>query len=389
MAPVLQRMARHPELELFVGYCSLQGANSGYDSGFDAIVKWDVPLLEGYKWTEIPNRGSGSDSFFGLCNLAIWKLIRDGRFDAVICFTGYMRASFWLTFFAARMTRSAFLFGTDANTLAPRSHRSWKILVKKIIWPYLYSLADQVVVPSTATYKLLRSLKVSEYRITLTPYCVNNDWWKSEAARVDRDATRRSWGVGQKDLVVLFCAKLQPWKRPLDLLRAFARAAVPDSILIFAGEGPLRSTLETEAAAMGLAARVRFLGFANQSYLPSIYRASDLMVLPSEYEPFAVVVNEASCCGCPVIVSDRVGAAEDLVKPVNPSFIFPYGNINALAELLRATLADPALLASWGRVAKERMETWSIRENISATVEAVRRAVSRRNRKKATNCDVP
>ena len=169
------------------------------------------------------------------------------------------------------------------------------------------------------------------------------------------------------------------WKRPLDLLRAFALAAVPNAILVFAGEGPLRSRLETEAVALAVAGRVRFLGFVNQSQLPSVYAASDLMVLPSEHEAFAVVVNEASCCGCPVIVSDRVGAAEDLVKPVNPSFIYPCGNTNALAALLNTTLADPVLLANLGRVAKERMESWSIRENISATLEAIRRAVSRRN----------
>jgi len=381
MAPLLRRMSQHLELDLCVGYCSLQGAKAAYDAEFNAFVKWDIPLLEGYRWLEIPNQGSGSESFFGLCNLGIWKLIRHGKFDAIICYTGYIRASFWLTFFAARMAGSAFLFGTDANTLARRDSRSWKIVVKKILWPRLYPLADQVVVPSSPAYKLLRSLGISDECITLTPYSVDNDWWKSQAAQVDKVAVRHSWNVDSKGLVILFCAKLQPWKRPLDLLRAFAHAAVPNAILVFAGEGPLRSRLETEAVALEVATRVRFLGFVNQSQLPSVYAASDLMVLPSEHEAFAVVVNEASCCGCPVIVSDRVGAAEDLVKPVNPSFIYPCGNIDALAALLKATLADPVLLANWGRVAKERMETWSIRENISATVEAIRRAVSRRNPK--------
>jgi len=375
-------MSQHLELDLCVGYCSLQGARAAYDPEFNAIVKWDIPLLEGYRWLEIPNQESGSESFLGLHNLGIWKLIRDGRFDAIICYTGYIRASFWLAFLAARIAGSAFLFVTDANSLVRRDSRSWKIVVKKILWPCLYPLADQVLVPSSAAYKLLRSLGISEECITLTPSSVDNDWWNKQAAQVDRDAVRRSWNVDSKSLVILFCAKLQPWKRPLDLLRAFALAAIPNAVLVFVGEGPLRRKLETEAVALKVAARVRFLGFVNQSQLPSIYTASDLMVLPSENEAFGVVVNEASCCGCPVIVSDRVGAAEDLVKPVNPSFVYPCGNVDALAGSLRASLADPVLLAKLGRVAKERMETWSIRENISATVEAIRRAVSRRNPKK-------
>ena len=380
MSPVLRHMAQHPQLELQVGYCSLRGAEATYDTEFTATVKWDVPLLEGYEWTEIPNQGSGSESFFGLCNFGFWNLIRHGRFDAIVCLTGYIRASFWIALFAARSAGTAFLFGTDANSLAPRDSHSWKIPVKKLLWPHLYSLADQVVVPSTASYNLMRSLGIPEGRITLTPYSVDNDWWKEQSSQVDRAAVRRAWGIAPEASVILYCAKLQPWKRPLDLLRAFALATIPRSHLVFAGEGPLRSELETEAVSLGIAELVHFLGFVNQSQLPSIYAASDLMVLPSEYEPFAVVVNEASCCGCPVIASDRVGAGLDLIAPVNPSFIYPCGNVHVLAQILKTILADPALLTKYGRAARKRMETWSFRENVSRTVEAISRAVARLDR---------
>jgi glycosyltransferase involved in cell wall biosynthesis len=372
-------MAQHPELDLTVGYCSLRGAEASFDPDFATSVKWDVPLLEGYSWIAIPNRGSGSESFFGLCNFGVWKLVRKGQFDAVICLTGYIRVSFWITFFATRMAGAAFLFGTDANTLAPRDSQSWKILAKKILWPRLYALADQVVVPSTAAFQLLHSLGIPQDHITLTPYAVDNDWWKQQSSRVDRAAVRRSWGLDSEALVILFCAKLQPWKRPIDLIRAFALADVPNSILLFAGEGPLRSELESEAISLGIAERVRFLGFINQSQLPSVYTASDVMVLPSEYEPFAVVVNEASCCGCPVIASDRVGAAPDLVVPVNPSFLYPCGDVDALARILTVAFADPLELSKCSYAARQRMETWSIRENVSGTVTAVRCAVQRRD----------
>ncbi len=132
--------------------------------------------------------------------------------------------------------------------------------------------------------------------------------------------------------VILFCAKLQPWKRPLDLLRAFAQAHHANALLVFAGEGPQRPELERKTAALGVGERVRFLGFKNQSELPAVYTAADLMVLPSEYEPFAVVVNEASCCGCPVVASDRVGAARDLIAPVDPTLIYPCGDVPALSR---------------------------------------------------------
>src|SRR6266513_5588165 len=383
MSPLLRRMAQHPRIDLQVAYCCLRGAHSGRDPEFATAIQWDVPLLDGYNWVEIPNIGTGAESFFGLLNPGIWRLIRWGRFDAVFCHTGYLKASFWIAFLAARLSSSVFLFGTDANSLAPRDSLSWKVTLKKLLWPRLFSLADQIIVPSSKTRDLMRSLGFAEDRITLTPYCIDNDWWAARSAQVDRAATRSAWRIEPDSTVVLFCAKLQPWKRPDDLLEAFAATGIPRAVLVFAGEGPLRQTLFQRALDLGIADRVRFLGFVNQSALPSVYTAADLTVLPSEYEPFAVVVNEASCCGCPVAASDRVGATTDLIAPVNPDFVFPCGDVPALTELLQRALSDPTQLARRGQDSLRRMQSWSARENIIGVLEAVERALSRTRAKRA------
>src|ERR1700676_1946735 len=325
-----RRMATCAELDLHVAYCSLRGAEPNRDPEFDVTVQWDVPLLDGYKWTHVPNVGSGDKSFLGLRNPGIWKLIREGNFDAVLCFVGYVRATFWIACLAARSCRAAFLFGCDQGSLEPRDGRWWKRGVKQLGWPLLYRLADQVLVSSSRARRLIQSLGIRVERISLTLLVVDNEWWRRKADEVDRRVIRESWGVTENDVVLLFCAKLQPWKSPFDLLRAFANLRRPDSILLFVGDGSLRSQLESEASYLGVASQVRFLGFLNQSQLPAIYKSADLMVLPSAYEPFGVVVNEAMCCGCPVVVSDRVGAGPDLIAPVDNSFIFPWGDVDAL-----------------------------------------------------------
>jgi len=376
-APLFRRMAARTDLDLHVAYCTLRGAEAAHDPEFGATVKWDIPLLDGYPWTLVPNSGSGADSFFGLRNSGLWKMIREGHFDAVLCYVGYVRASFWIGCFAAKFSHTAFLFGTDANTLTPRDGRMWKRRVKRIFWPFLFRIPDQVIVPSSGSFDLMRSLGIPDDRITLTPYVVDSDWWLAESARVDRDAVRTSWGASPKDIVILFCAKLQPWKRPLDLLQAFAKVSLPNARLIFAGEGPLRSSLEAEASACGVTSRVRFLGFVNQTQLPSTYTACDLLVLPSSYDAFGVVVNEAMLCGCPVAASDHVGAARDLIAHGRTGFVYPCGDLDALAALLRQATRADTKLSVIGRAARARMESWSPRENIEATVSAVARAVSR------------
>lgn len=382
-APLFRRMAGRADVDLHVAYCTLRGAEAAHDPEFGATVKWDVPLLDGYPWQQVPNKGSSAETFFGLRNPGLWRIIRDGRFDAVLCYVSYRRATFWIARVAAKLSHAAFLFGTDTTTLTPMDGRMWKRSVKRVMWPLLFRLADHVIVPSSGSLELMKSLGLPEDRVTVTPYVVDNDWWLAQAAKVDRDATRRSWGAGPEDAVVLFCAKLQPWKRPFDLLSAFAKVGVPKAILVFAGEGPLRAELQTQAAASGVSERVRFLGFANQTQLPAVYSAADLMILPSVYDAFGVVVNEAMLCGCPVVASDHVGAARDLIAHGQTGFVYPCGDVDALARILRQAFVDRAKLSRMATDARARMESWSPRENIEATLDAVARGVARIGRRPA------
>ncbi len=385
MAPIFRCMAQHPSLDLHVAYCTLRGAEASHDPEFGAKIQWDVPLLDGYTWTHVPNRGSGAESFFGLLNPGIWRLVRGGNFDAVLCFSGYRNATFWISYFAARRLRTAFLFGADTTTLTPLDGRMWKRRLKRVVWPLLFRLADQVIVPSSGTRDLMLSLGLPASRVTLTPYSVDNNWWQDRSSRVDRAATRAQWGVSPSHAVILFCAKLQPWKRPADLLRAFAKANLSNAVLVIAGEGPLRPGLESEATALGVASRVRFLGFVNQTQLPGVYTSADLMVLPSAYDAFGVVVNEAMLCGCVVAVSDRVGAGRDLVAPVCPELIYPCGDVDALAAILQRAQANRQWLSDLGSAARARMQNWGPRENIAGIVEAVELGVARVGRPEGYN----
>jgi len=371
--PLFREMAQPSRLDLLVAYCSMQGVDSGVDPGFGVKVSWDTPLLEGYPWANVPNRALRPDAgqFFGLFNPGLWTLIRDGHFDAVlIC--GYYFASAWIALVAAKCYGTPTIFVSDSHSLRSwRAQSSWKLRLKKILLRRIFSLADGVVVSSSGGVEYLKSLGFPGERIVLTPTAVDNKWWTEQAAKVDRDAVRAEWRIPTEGTVALFCAKLQVWKGPMDLLEAFARANVPNSYLAFAGDGPERANLERRATELGLADRVRFLGFVNQSQLPSAYCAADLFVLPSLFEPFGMVVNEAMLCGLPVAVSDRVGARFDLVRPDENGYVFPAGDVEALAAVLRQILSDAKKRALMGTAARKRMETWSPREYVESMVRAV------------------
>jgi glycosyltransferase involved in cell wall biosynthesis len=376
-ASAFRQTALDSRIDLKVAYCSMQGSEPGVDPGFGVKVSWDTPLLEGYPWVYVPNRAPrpGLGRFFGLINPGLWTLIRDGNFDAVLI-SGYFYASAWICIVAAKWFGVPILFFTDAYGLRSLALRSkWKLRIKRILIPRIFSLAKVVLALSSGGVEYLKMLGFPDDRIVLTPYVVDNDWWVKQAAKVDRGAVRADWRIPDHASIALFCAKLQPWKVPLDLLEAFAAANVPDSYLVFAGDGPLRSDIERRVAELGLADRVRFLGFQNQTQLPSVYCASDLLVLPSQYDAFGLVVNEAMLCGLPVAVSDRVGAKFDLVRPGENGYVFPVGDVGELARILQQVLPDPEKRARMGAAARQRMETWSPREYVDGLVRGVELAI--------------
>ena len=137
----------------------------------------------------------------------------------------------------------------------------------------------------------------------------------------------------------------------------------------------LRAKLESEAKTLGVADRVRFAGFVNQPELPALYRSADVMVLSSEYDACPVVVCEAMLCGCPVILSDKIRGRAELVRQAETGYFYPCGNVDALAALLREVLSDRDRLKRLSEAARQRMETWSPKENIEGHVQAVERAV--------------
>jgi glycosyltransferase involved in cell wall biosynthesis len=379
-SPLYRLYALDPHLDVTVAYCSLQGALSGTDPGFGIEVAWDTSLLEGYPWVCVPNRSPWPrlGSFWGLLNPGLWRLIRQGRFDVVVCY-GYGTASFWIAAVAARLAGAALVLTTDAHTLLPRDGASWKIGVKRRLLPTVFGFACALFAPSTKTRRFLQSLGVPVKSIYLTPYAVDNDFFSTKAETVDRGVVRQRWGVPDDAVVALYVGKLVPWKRPGDFLEALAR--VPELWGVFVGEGSLRAKLTARSGELGVSERVRFVGFLNQSGLPEAYTTADFLVLPSQHEPFGLVVNEAFSCQRPAVVTEACGAVGDLVQDGETGFVVPVADVGTLAMRLRQLATDADLRISLGRRARDRMSQWGPAQNVAAFAGACRDLLEKTKRR--------
>jgi len=162
--------------------------------------------------------------------------------------------------------------------------------------------------------------------------------------------------------ILLTVARLDSQKGHDVLLRAIAQ--VPDAQLVLAGDGPERAALESQASALGLGDRVRFLG--HRTDVSQLLAASDVFVLPSLYEGSSLAVLEAMAAMRPV-VSTAIGGTDELILHGESGLLVPPANPDALALALREVLASPQLRTRFAASARLRVE-----QRFSASVMAER-----------------
>lgn len=135
-------------------------------------------------------------------------------------------------------------------------------------------------------------------------------------------------------------------------LQALTR--LPDAYLWIAGAGPLEAKLHGMAAALGVADRVRFLGWRTDP--SALYRAADVCVFPSRYEPLGNVVIQAWAHGLPVVAAESQGP-KTLITPGKDGLLTPVDDPDALAEAVRQVLDDSVLASRMTRNGELRVET--------------------------------
>lgn len=172
----------------------------------------------------------------------------------------------------------------------------------------------------------------------------------------------------------LFVGRLLALKGIDVLLDAFAQ--VEGGELWIAGDGPLRPRVEAAAAGDN---RIRLHGHLGWTELQAMYREADALVLPSLYDVWGLVVNEALAHGVPVIASDQVGAATDLLEPGVTGLVVPAGSSAALASAMREVAGwDESRRAVCAATARARVASYNPDVAAAMLIEAGRIAVQHR-----------
>jgi glycosyltransferase involved in cell wall biosynthesis len=374
-APLYRELAQRPEIDLTVYFYSDATAREFVDAGFGRAVTWDTPLLDGYKHTFLPSaaRTDISGRFIKRPNLDIVGEVASGEYD-VLWVHGYAHLTTWLAVAAARAHGMRVLIRDEQTLLHGRPFV--RAAVKAVALRALYSQTEALYI-GEQNRRYFAHYGMAPERMHPARYCVDNAYFQRRAAELAprRSELRARFGIEDDAPVVLFAGKLIDKKQPLRLIEAFARvrAERPCSLLI-AGDGTLRGECERLVAAFGMP-DVRFAGFLNQGELPEAYAAADVFVLPSRlHETWGLVVNEAMNFGLPVVVSDKVGCAADLVRHGANGFVVRHDITGELAQAIDTLVADGDLRARFGKLSRKLVDRYSIEECADGIVRACRGA---------------
>lgn len=345
-APWFRHLATQADLQIKIFYLWDFGVTEKVDAGFQQALRWDVPLLDGYDSEFVPNTSAapGTDRFGGLRNPSLYDQVLAFAPDTVLMF-GYNYAS--LLWFLARWTKrqAPLIFRGDSHRLV--SHNGAKEWARRAIITQIFRRFSAFLYVGKANERYFRYHGVPTQKLFCAPHAVDNERFSDDFNQAQSEVSlwKQELGIPEDHSVILFAGKFEAQKRPLDLLRAFVEARLPASTLLFVGAGHLENELRDAAASQS---HIKFAPFQNQTQMPRAYAIADLVVLPSFSETWGLAVNEAMCMGRPVIVSDHVGCAEDLVHPHRNGLIFQAGNVTSLAVCLREALSDRQRLRRWG-----------------------------------------
>jgi glycosyltransferase involved in cell wall biosynthesis len=323
-APLFDRVAARDDIELLVIYAAKTVASRA----------WSVELRHPHLFL----RGIGLPGVRGVLRhdypltFGIRRALAGSKPDVVV-------VSGWSTFASqaavvwCRLHRIPYVLHVESHDLEPRP--AWRRRVKDTVaTPVIRGARSVLAVGSAARESALRR-GARSVRIFANTIDVNR--WIDRADRLTPAA--------HEGVVVLSVGRDVP-EKAFDVLRDAAGRAGTNVAIVMGG--------------------------LDEEELAQCYVDADVFALLSRHEPWGVVVNEAAASGLPLVLSDRVGAAHDLLCDGENGFIVPAEDVPAAASALRTLAADPDLRRRMGERSRELVRAW----NYDASVEAFLAATS-------------
>ena len=355
-APVFQLLKKRRTIDIKVFYTLGNNNDNNHDRGFGKVVKWDIPLLEGYifEWVQNIALQPGSHNFKGIINPNLINLIKEWNPDAILVFGwAYQSHLKVIRYFKNKIP---VYFRGDSTLL--NNIYSIEMIVKYIFLKWVYKHVDLAFYVGSNNRDYFKKYGLNDKQLGFAPHAIDNERFKFKF-EAESEALRSSFKISKSDILVLYAGKFEEVKNVELLLTAFINLNKSGVHLLLAGSGTNEQTLKARASKCNISDKIHFMDFSNQAYMPVLYQASDMFCLPSISESWGLSVNEAMACGKAILVSDKVGCAVDLVTENYNGCIFTSGNLISLTQKLQQLTNDKKLLIEYGARSQMMIKDWN------------------------------
>src|SRR5450432_1749011 len=302
-----------------------------YDEGFGKKIKWDIPLLQGYEYEFVKNSSliPGLNNFFGIINPGLIASIESWGADSLMVIGwNYQSHLKCLLHFHKKIP---VLFRGDSILLYEKT--GLKKIARKIFLNWVYSHIDYALYVGTHNKAYYLKYGIKSEQLIYSPHAIDVDRFAGPEDNYTRYAQdwKKKLGIPEHHLIVLFAGKMTHNKNVGFVIRLAEDCSSLPVSFILAGDGKLKNRLQHQTSGNS---RIFYLDFQNQSIMPALYRVGDIFILPSRTETWGMGVNEAMASGRPVMVSDKVGCAIDLVKDSRTGIVFSLEDTKKCVQFL-------------------------------------------------------
>jgi glycosyltransferase involved in cell wall biosynthesis len=272
-----------------------------------------------------------------------------------------LRAPLVMTFHSTEASRSS-------SSKSPES-----AMVEGLEWWGSFEASGVIAVSGWMRTEVISQFKLPSEKVFEIPNGVDVEKFSKP---VDVEATRSKWKVGPGEKLITAVGRLTSQKGFDDLIRAYPeiRRQIPNSRLLVMGDGYMRGELESLAEAQNVRESTTFAGFVSDSDLVDAIKSSDVVAVPSRFEPFGIIALEAMAGGSPVVVS-RVGGLEEIVEDGVDGLEVDPNNPTSLAKAAISILSDHELASRLAARAKEKVKAFNWENSALKTLEVYKTAV--------------
>ena len=358
--PVFEELAKNPLVDLKVFYCAETHRHRN----------WEVKSCKSYDYTVLPGMCIRAGGFNCHLNPSIvWKLLH-GNYDVVIL-GGCCDLTTQLAFIVSKLAKIPLILWSEGITSAQSK-------LGKLASPFtdhIVASVDAVVVPGELSRQYHIMCGAMPERVFIAPSIVDNEFYIEQYNRLHpkKKQLKKDRGI-RHNKVILYVGQLIERKGIQYLISAYEllKRDYNDACLVIVGDGPLKDKLQEVCIEQNID-DVIFTGWVSEKEKVIYYSIADVFVLPTLEDVWGLVVNEAMCCGLPIITTNAAGCSIDLVENGYNGFIVNSGDVEQLYYALLNTFENPVEHDQMGIRSLEKIQRdFSVDTTVNGFLSAIK-----------------